>query len=92
MKNFDLTDEEKQLLDEFERGEWVEMKNAKQEKRRYQRIAKNTLNKLKNINIRISFRDLQKFKARAIEQGLPYQSIASVLIHQYANDRLELSL
>lgn len=92
MKYFDLTNEEKELLEEFEKGQWMEVKNAEEKKALYESYARNTLNKLKNINIRVTFRDLQKVKARAIEQGLPYQSIVSALIHQYANRKIKLTL
>lgn len=92
MKYFDLTGEEKELLEEFERGEWKEIENAKAEKKRYESYARNTLNKLKNINIRVTIRDLQKIKARAIEQGFPYQSIVSALIHQYANRKIKIAI
>lgn len=92
MNYFDLTNEEKELLEEFERGEWKEVKNAVAEKKRYEVYAKNTLNKLKNINIRITLKDLQKLKAHAVERGLPYQSIVSALLHQYANRKIKITL
>ncbi|OGK20005.1 hypothetical protein A2866_06285 [Candidatus Roizmanbacteria bacterium RIFCSPHIGHO2_01_FULL_39_8] len=92
MKYFDLSNEEKKILDEFERGEWVEIKETKQEKRHFQRYASNTLNKLKNINIRLSLRDLQRIRAQALESGLPYQTLLSALIHQYAEKKIKLEL
>lgn len=92
MKYFDLTREEKELLEEFERGEWKEAENAEVEKKRYESYARNTLNKLKNINIRITIKDLQKLKAHAVERGLPYQSIVSALLHQYANRKIKIAL
>lgn len=92
MKYFNLTNEEKELLEEFERGEWKEVDNPEEERRKAVLYAKNTLNKLKNINIRVTLRDLQKLKSRAVEQGLPYQSILSALLHQYAEKRIKLVL
>lgn len=92
MKYFNLINEEKELLEEFERGEWKEVDNVEEEKKKAVMYAKNTLNKLKNINIRVSLRDLQKLKARAVEQGLPYQSILSALLHQYAEKKIKLVL
>ena len=92
MKYFNLTNEEKELLEEFERGEWKEVNNVEEEKKKAVMYAKNTLNKLKNINIRVSLRDLQKLKSRAVEQGLPYQSILSALLHQYAEKKIKLVL
>lgn len=92
MKYLNLTNEERELLEELERGEWREIKNTKEEKKKYERYTKNTLTKLKNINIRVSLSDLQKLKARALAQGLPYQSIASMLLHQYATGKIKITL
>lgn len=71
MKYFELDKEEQKLLDEVERGEWVSVKNLAKVKRELKTIARNTLNKTRNINIRLSERDLQKLKARSVQEGIP---------------------
>lgn len=85
MKYFELDEEEKQLLEEFERGEWKPVKDFAKAKKEAMEVARNTLNKIKNINIRLSEKDLQKLKAKAIEEGLPYQTLASSILHKYTN-------
>lgn len=85
MKFFELDQEEKELLEEIERGEWVPVENQKEERRKAIEAAKNTLNKAKNINLRLSERDLQKIKAKAAEEGIPYQTLAGSIIHKYVN-------
>lgn len=82
MKYYELDKEEQEILDSVERGEWKPVKNLAKEKRRLKRIARNTLNKTKNINIRLSERDLQKLKAKAVREGLPYQTLASSVLHK----------
>ncbi len=82
MKYYELTKEEQELLDAFESGELKSVPNLVREKKRFQVIARNTLNKTKNINIRLSERDLSKLKAKAIEEGLPYQTLASSILHK----------
>ena len=82
MKYFELDDEEKQLLEEIERGEWKPVKNFAKRKKELMEIARNTLNKTRNINIRLSERDLQKLKAKAVEEGIPYQTLASSILHK----------
>jgi predicted DNA binding CopG/RHH family protein len=82
MKYYKLTDEEQKLLDEVERGEWVPIKNQEKEKREAMKMARNTLNKNRNINIRLSERDLAKLKRKAIEEGIPYQTLASSILHK----------
>lgn len=89
MKYYDLTKEEQALLDEVEKGNLVSVPNLQEEKKRLQSIAKNTLNKTKNINIRLSVRDIQKLKARAIETGLAYQTLAAAILRQYAARKIE---
>jgi len=87
MKYFKLTKEEQKLLDEVERGEWVSIPNFKEEKKRFQQIARNTLNKTRNINIRLSERDLTRLKRRAMEEGMPYQTLLSSVIHRFVNSQ-----
>jgi len=86
MKYFDLDDEEKQILADFEKGEFVSVANDKT-KKLYQKYAAETLSKTKNINIRLSEKDLWKLKARAVEEGLPYQTLASSVLHRFAEKR-----
>ena len=52
--------------------------------------AKNTLNKMRNINLRVSIRDLMKVKSRAEETGIPYQTLVRSLIRQYASGQVQL--
>lgn len=82
---FELDKEEQEIEKAFERGEFKRIKNFKQEKRRLMEAARNTLNKTRNINLRLSERTLARLKAKAIEEGLPYQTLASSILHKYAN-------
>lgn len=85
MKGFKLNKEEKQLLKEVERGEWVPVKDLAKAKKEAMAVARNTLKKNKNINLRISERDLSKLRVKAIEEGIPYQTLAASILHKYAN-------
>ncbi len=87
MKYFILDEEEQQLLEEFERGEWKRIKNFAKAKKLYEAAARNTLNKTRNINLRLSERVLAKLKARAVKEGLPYQTLASSVLHKFANEQ-----
>lgn len=82
MKYYELDDEEKQLLTEIEKGEWKPVKNFAKRKKELMQIARNTLNKTRNINLRLSERDLLKLKAKAAREGIPYQTLAASLIHR----------
>ena len=88
MNQYLLDDEEAQLLQSFESGEWVSVDNVKNEITTHQKVAKETLKKDKRINIRLSSNDLELLKTNAVEIGLPYQTLVSSVLHQYATGRL----
>jgi predicted DNA binding CopG/RHH family protein len=44
--------------------------------------------KTKNINIRISEPDLTRLKKKAEEEGMPYQTLISSVLHKYITERL----
>ena len=48
----------------------------------------NAANKTKNINIRISAYDIEKVKQRSAEEGIPYQTLISSIIHRYITGNL----
>ena len=87
MKNR-LTEEEQEILDSFERGEWVPVKDISNRKGELIRYARNTLKKDKRLNIRISERDLNELQKKAVSEGLPYQTFVSSIIHKYVNGKL----
>lgn len=83
MKYFELDPEEKKMLNEVESGRWKSIKNFKKVKKELQNAARYTLNKSKNINIRLTAKTLSMLKARAIEEGIPYQTLVSSILHKY---------
>jgi len=92
MKYYELTKEEKQILEDFEKGEFVSVKNLAKVKKELQAIARNTLNKTRNVNLRLSERVVARLKAKAAKQGIPYQTLASSVLHQFANKEASSSL
>jgi predicted DNA binding CopG/RHH family protein len=83
-----LAKEEQELLGSVERGEWKRVPNAKTEMARYQEAARATLRKEKRVNIRMTERDLVSFQKKAMDEGLPYQTLVSSILHKYINGRL----
>ncbi|MEI6237369.1 MAG: hypothetical protein WCP03_02095 [Candidatus Saccharibacteria bacterium] len=86
MNYYELEKEEKLELEAIENAiESGEIKNVpsfKKRKKELQQMAKSTLNKTKNINIRLSERDLYRLKTKAIEEGIPYQTLVSSILHK----------
>jgi len=83
-----LTAEEKELLESVERAEWRRVSDFENEARRYQDYAQATFRKDKRINIRISERDLARLQQRALEEGIPYQTLVSSVLHKYLSGRM----
>ena len=79
------TDEDKKILEAYDSGDFKSVPNVKKEIARYREYAKSTLQKNKRINIRISERDLAHIQRKAIEEGLPYQTLISSVIHKYVS-------
>ncbi len=80
--------EEKKILESYERGEWRTVKNLKGEARKLRSYARNTLIKDKRINIRMSSKDLDKVHIIAAQEGMPYQTLISSVIHKYVSGSL----
>ena len=78
----DLDQEEREELEAIENGEYVEAQDMKKEIEKAKLAAKATLNKTRNINIRLSEQDLYRIKAKAAEEGLPYQTLVSSIVHK----------
>ena len=88
MKDYNLDQEEIELLDSIESGEWESIDNVKEEISFQQEIVKNTLKKDKRVNLRISSKDLEAIKTFAVEEGLPYQTLMSSVLHKFITGRL----
>ena len=88
MKEFNLNDEETELLDSLESGEWNSIDNLKEEILSHKDIARNTLKKDKRVNLRMSSKDLEAIKTFAVEEGLPYQTLMSSVLHKFITGRL----
>lgn len=83
-----LDEEEKDLLDSFQRGEWESNKNISERKEELKEYARATIRKDKRVNIRISERDLRELQRIALREGLPYQTLISSTLHKFVNGTL----
>ena len=88
MDKLELDKEEKELLDSYERGEWKSIKNLKEEIEKHRGYARQTLRKDKRVNIRISSMVLDELQTRAVEDGMPYQTLISSILHRFVTGRL----
>lgn len=88
MEQVVLDHEEQDLLTSFEAGEWQPVSNLPTEIERYRQQARATLKKDRRVNIRLSASDLEAIQRRAVEEGIPYQTLMASILHKYASGRL----
>ena len=81
--------QEKDILNSVERGEWKTVPDVRNEVKRYKEYAKATFRKDKRVNIRISEKDLVGIQKRAVEEGIPYQTLMSSVLHKFVSGRLK---
>ena len=83
-----LEDDEQQLLDAFEQGALRSvltpglLDGLRQS-------ARTTGQKDQRINIRLSSGDLQAIRTRALQEGIPYQTLISSVLHKYVSGMLQ---
>jgi predicted DNA binding CopG/RHH family protein len=82
--------EESAILEALENDKLVRSVDADEEIALAKKAAKEYLSKSKNITIRLSLGDVTIIKNRAQETGIPYQTIISSLVHQYATGKIKL--
>jgi predicted DNA binding CopG/RHH family protein len=87
MSKIKLDQEEQELLASFEADEF-ESDLTEKRKSFLSNVAEETSKKDKRINIRISSRDLTALQRRALEEGLPYQTLVSSILHKYVSGGL----
>ena len=86
--NHEMTNEERTILDRFERDELRSTSGAEREMERARQVARNTFNKTRRVNLRVTERDFNLAHSRAREEGIPYQTLLSSVIHKYLSGRL----
>lgn len=92
-KDLKLDPYEKDLEDSFDPNTIHELSN--EERKKYASYAKHTLDlekKEARLNIRVRRSDLNLIRERAIENGLPYQTLISTLLHHFATGKVKLQM
>jgi predicted DNA binding CopG/RHH family protein len=88
MAETNFEQEEKEIHESYENDEWQPVADLESEKERYQDYALNTFKKDKRVNIRISSKDLEALQTRALEEGIPYQTLMASVLHKYVSGRM----
>ena len=72
----------------FELGKLKKSNKAKQHIKAHVAIAEATFKKDARINVRISSRDLHLLQAKALMEGMPYQTLVSSILHKFIDGQL----
>ena len=86
----DLDEYETDILQSVENDEWQSRGNIDDRIKELQSYVKNQ--KKKAISIRVGENDIYELKKKALESGVPYQNIIQMLIHQFASNKIHLSI
>ncbi len=79
---------ERNVLTTYEKGEFKSTSPSKTKLAKFKAAATATFIKDRRINIRLSSPDLMDIQARALEEGIPYQTFIASVLHKYAAGRL----
>lgn len=78
---------ELEVLEAYEKGKLKSLA-TKAELARMKAAARATAVKDRRVNIRLSAGDLQDIQTRALEEGMPYQTLIASVLHKYVTGRL----
>ena len=83
-----LDKEEQDILEAYEKGNMKLASLSKKEKAEVKSMADRTFRKDRRVTIRLYDHDLKGIQKKAMEKGLPYQTLLSGMIHQYVEGDL----
>lgn len=78
---------ELEILTAYEKGR-LKSVASKAELAKLKMAARATTIKDKRVNIRMSSSDLRDIQAKALEEGMPYQTLIASVLHKYASGKL----
>ena len=78
---------EREVLAAFENGK-LRSVATKAELAKFKAAARATAIKDRRVNIRLSSGDLRDIQVKALEEGVPYQTLIASVLHKYVAGRL----
>lgn len=82
-----IDDDELEILNAYEKGQ-LKSVATKTELAKYKAAARATGIKDRRVNIRLSSGDLSDIQVKALEEGVPYQTLIASVLHKYVTGRL----
>ncbi len=87
-RKFNMNQDEKDVLNDFEKNEFVSVDNIDEEMQLARQAAGRFMKRDNRINIRVSGADLNMARRIAIQEGIPYQTLLASVIHKFVTGRL----
>ena len=82
-----IDDYELEVLSSYEKGK-LKSVATKSELAKFKAAARATAIKDRRVNIRLSSGDLSDIQVKALEEGVPYQTLIASVLHKYVTGRL----
>ncbi len=82
-----IDDYERKILSAYEKGQ-LKSVASKSGIEKFKTAARQTAVKDRRINIRLSSADLQAIQTKALEEGMPYQTLITSILHKFVTGRL----
>lgn len=82
-----IDDYELEVLSAFDKGQ-LKSVATKAELAKFKAAARATAIKDRRVNIRLSSGDLNDIQVKALEEGVPYQTLIASVLHKYVTGRL----
>ena len=83
-----LSKEEREILNAYEKGLIKATTPSKKKIKEVKSIAENTFRKNRRITLRLYDHDYKGIQKKAMEMGIPYQTLISGMIHRYIEGEL----
>ena len=82
------TKEELEIVDYIENGNPQSVPQLHTKMQKIKSAVTTKYTKRKAINIKVLESDLEKLKAKALEEGMPYQTLLNSVLHKYITGQL----
>lgn len=82
-----IDDYEREIISAYDSGR-LKSVATKGELAKFKAAARATAIKDRRVNIRLSSGDLNDIQVRALEEGVPYQTLIASVLHKYVTGRL----
>jgi hypothetical protein len=79
---------EREMIEAYEGGELISTNPSKDELEKFRSAAQLTFIKDRRVNIRLTSSDLMDIQARAMEEGIPYQTLIASVLHKFVSGHL----